>query len=184
MALRTIGTVTDLQLACLSNWSQILPPADLAAIGAAISSDAGFVQPIMGTLSPYYVLATGTTAGTTTITGITANVGSPSVGTIRVGDLVLGHAADIVPGTCVTAVAGGGTSVTLSQPAVSSETAALAFLRQKGFMGIGQEAQLWIPGRGMLKVLPGDVVAVDSTGWPILLSRNTLTYSASDWVLT
>lgn len=34
--------------------------------------------------------------------------------------------------------------------------------------------QLFIPNRGWLKVLPGDWVAVDSRGWPILLSADTI----------
>lgn len=32
------------------------------------------------------------------------------------------------------------------------------------------EGQLFIPNRGWLKMLPGDYVAVDATGWPILVS--------------
>lgn len=30
--------------------------------------------------------------------------------------------------------------------------------------------QLFIPNRGVLTVLPGDYIGVDSTGWPILVS--------------
>jgi hypothetical protein len=33
---------------------------------------------------------------------------------------------------------------------------------------------LYIPNRGVLKVLPGDWVGVDSTGWPILVSKNAI----------
>lgn len=33
-----------------------------------------------------------------------------------------------------------------------------------------QTGLLVIPDRGVLKVLPGDYVGVDSTGWPILVS--------------
>ena len=36
------------------------------------------------------------------------------------------------------------------------------------------EGQLWIPRRGMLQVYPGDWVGVDSRGWPILLSADTI----------
>lgn len=39
---------------------------------------------------------------------------------------------------------------------------------------IGRDGQLWIPRRGWLRVLPGDYIGVDSTGWPILLSANTI----------
>lgn len=31
--------------------------------------------------------------------------------------------------------------------------------------------QLFIPNRGVLTVLPGDWVGVDTTGWPILVSK-------------
>lgn len=34
--------------------------------------------------------------------------------------------------------------------------------------------KLFIPGRGSLKVYPGDWVGVDSRGWPILLSADTI----------
>ena len=33
-----------------------------------------------------------------------------------------------------------------------------------------QSGQLFIPNRGVLQVLPGDFVAVDANGWPILVS--------------
>lgn len=33
---------------------------------------------------------------------------------------------------------------------------------------------LYIPNRGVLQVLPGDYVAVDANGWPILLSANAI----------
>jgi hypothetical protein len=34
--------------------------------------------------------------------------------------------------------------------------------------------QLFIPNRGVLQVLPGDYVGVDTRGWPILLSAETI----------
>lgn len=33
---------------------------------------------------------------------------------------------------------------------------------------------LYVPNRGLLIVLPGDYVAFDSTGWPILVSKNAI----------
>lgn len=32
---------------------------------------------------------------------------------------------------------------------------------------------LYIPNRGVLKVLPGDVVGVDGLGWPILIAKRS-----------
>ncbi len=33
---------------------------------------------------------------------------------------------------------------------------------------------LYIPNRGVLQVLPGDYVGIDSQGWPILVSANSI----------
>jgi hypothetical protein len=184
MALRTIGTKAATTLACLSGWSQVLAAADLAAIGSAISDDRGFAALLSGySAGTSYVLTTATTAGSVTLTVVTAAVGSPPVTQIRVGDLVLGHAADIVPGTYVAAFSG--TTATLSQAAASTGASkTIAFLRADGMPGIGREGLLAIPNRGIIKVLPGDVVAVDATGFPYLISANAIAYAGSDWTLT
>lgn len=34
--------------------------------------------------------------------------------------------------------------------------------------------RLFVPNRGILNILPGDWVGVDSRGWPILLSADTI----------
>lgn len=41
---------------------------------------------------------------------------------------------------------------------------------------------LMIPRRGLLRVFYGDVVAVDSTGWPILLSKASAT--GANWAVS
>jgi len=41
---------------------------------------------------------------------------------------------------------------------------------------------LYVPNRGVLQVLPGDYVAYDSTGWPILLSA--LAIASGPWTHT
>lgn len=38
---------------------------------------------------------------------------------------------------------------------------------------------LSIPNRGIIKVLPGDYVAVDANGWPILISANAIAGGSS-----
>lgn len=43
-----------------------------------------------------------------------------------------------------------------------------------------QNGLLFVPNRGVLKVLPGDFVGVDNQGWPILVSKNSAT--AGNWV--
>ena len=37
---------------------------------------------------------------------------------------------------------------------------------------------LYIPNRGVLKVFPGDWVGVDSQGWPVLVSANSIANAA------
>lgn len=37
-----------------------------------------------------------------------------------------------------------------------------------------RDGQLFIPNRGVLKVLPGDYVGVDDEGWPILVSAYSI----------
>jgi hypothetical protein len=42
--------------------------------------------------------------------------------------------------------------------------------------------RLFIPNRGVLQLLPGDWVAVDNTGWPVLLSKLAAgTGAAGNW---
>jgi len=43
-----------------------------------------------------------------------------------------------------------------------------------------QQGLLFVPNRGILKVLPGDYVGVDAKGWPILVSAYSIA-AASDW---
>jgi hypothetical protein len=44
--------------------------------------------------------------------------------------------------------------------------------------GAFQGGRLFIPNRGILQVLPGDWVGVDSQGWPILVSANSIANAA------
>ena len=41
-----------------------------------------------------------------------------------------------------------------------------------------REGLLYVPNRGYLKMLPGDYVGVDSQGWPILVSANSIANAA------
>jgi hypothetical protein len=48
--------------------------------------------------------------------------------------------------------------------------------------GWTRDGKLFIPNRGWIKVYPGDVVAVDALGWPILISAQSAAVAAS-WVI-
>lgn len=41
-----------------------------------------------------------------------------------------------------------------------------------------QQGLLYIPYRGVLKVFPGDYIGIDSEGWPILVSANSIANAA------
>ncbi len=43
-----------------------------------------------------------------------------------------------------------------------------------------QSGLLFVPNRGVLKVLKGDYIAYDGSGWPILVSANSIAH-ASSW---
>jgi hypothetical protein len=45
--------------------------------------------------------------------------------------------------------------------------------------GFSQAGLLYYPNRGFLRVLPGDYVAVDANGWPVLVSKNSI--GGSGW---
>ena len=47
-----------------------------------------------------------------------------------------------------------------------------------------QNGLLYVPNRGVLRVLSGDFVGIDAQGWPILLSANTIAAAGAPWVHT
>ena len=95
----------------------------------------------------------------------------------------LGEVAAVEEGSSVQAR---GTTLTLSLPAVSTGTLKnLAFVRSAaGPADLDNSGILYVPRRGVLQVYPGDVVARDSTGWPILVSANSIGFAGSDWTYT
>ncbi len=46
-----------------------------------------------------------------------------------------------------------------------------------------QSGVLFVPNRGILQVLPGDVIGVDASGWPILVSAHAIAYGSTSWTL-
>jgi hypothetical protein len=51
--------------------------------------------------------------------------------------------------------------------------------------GWSTQGQLYVPNRGWLKCLPGDVVMVDAvSGWPILVSARAIAVGSSVWTTT
>jgi len=190
--LHTLGTKGTTQLSAITFGAATpvgatagtgnLNAADLASISNGIVGDVNFAA-----TNPTGILATATTAGTKTLTALVHTAGM-GLGTIQVGALVVGTEADIVPGTFVTDIVSG-TSVHISVNAVSSTTLRKIAFINPGAKGMGGrlsfEGRLELPGgRGWVTVKPGDVIAIDSTGWPILVSAAAIAYSGSDWTYT
>jgi len=185
MALHTLGTNATTSLQCLAGWSAVLlSQADVASIAQGIVSD-NLLAAIAG-VSPGGIQAamtTGSTHSNTTLDTLVTASGAP-LSQIAVGDLVLGQ--DIVPGTYVARLISS-TSVQLSIAATASNAGRrIIFVRgsaQRPGLSL-VDGKLYIPGRGVLKVLPADVVAIDNTGWPILVSGEAIAYTGSQWSFT
>jgi hypothetical protein len=194
MALHTLVTAASATLAAVtygqpspaggSVGTGQLSPADLAAISHAIVGDAFTATPTnMQAGGPRGILATGTTHSNTTLDTLVAVAGGP-LAAIKVGMLVLG--VGIVPGTYVASVTSG-TAVVLSQAATAGAAGVnIIFIPLGSAIGdsLNFNGQLVIPGRGILMVRSGDVVAVDNTGWPMLVSGASIGYAGSLWTFT
>lgn len=65
----------------------------------------------------------------------------------------------------------------------SLSTTAQQLVYPGGFEFAGGQALLHVPNRGVLKVLPGDVVAYDANGWPILVSYAAISgkFASTSW---
>lgn len=179
MSLTTLGTSATTSLKSLAAWSESLSDADIGAIAQSIANDRNFAS-ILGGGNPGAsgILATGDTHTSTTLDDLTATAGGP-LSSIQPGYLVLG--ADIPAGTFVARVVSS-TSVVLSQAATgSTNDMRVAFMRP-GPPALGRQALLRIPNRGILKVLPGDRIAIDNTGWPVLVSGASIGYAGTLWV--
>lgn len=180
MALHTLGTngTTSLNAITWNPSPNTLLPADCAAIYQSIIGDSN-----TRATNPIGVVCTGSTHSSTTLDTLVAVAGAP-LSTIQVGMLVLG--VGIPPGTYVARVISS-TSVQLSQAATATAAGV------KIVMGSDDRitdsgliiGQLRLPGgRGMIIVQAGDVVAIDNTGWPIVVSAASIAYGGSLWTFT
>lgn len=181
MALHTLGTAATTSLQCLAGWSEALSDADIAAISQTVTPDSRIASVLGGNgAGPTGVLATGDTHGTTTLDDLASTGGGP-LASIQRGWLVLG--ADITPGTFVADLLSA-TSVQLSQVAAGSNNDEKIVFVPPNVPAINRNQKLLVPGRGILSILPGDVVAVDNTGAVILVPASAIGYAGSLWTFT
>lgn len=188
MAVGTLGTTSTTALAAVTfNPAQgvgqaaaasLLSMADLAAIEDTIANDNNVAANIaLNFPGPVGVIATSATHSNTTLDTL-VSVGGGAISTIQIGMIVLG--VGIPPGTFVLAKPTA-TSVLLSQAATTSATPRVIFAQPVPDETFSFNGKLWIPNRGTINVFPGDVVAVDNTGWPILVSKASIGYAATLW---
>lgn len=88
--------------------------------------------------------------------------------------------SSIVQGAGTTGSAGDTANIALLNAAIKDD---LNVAHPRWPTAYTQQGLLMIPNRGILKVLPGDYIAVDATGWPILVSANAIASlsPASSW---
>ena len=102
-----------------------------------------------------------TTGGTTTTTALTTLVFEP-------GGLAAADVATIAQGILDDLLGCNTATVPVPQRIVPG--------------AFSQQGLLYVPNRGILKVLPGDVVMLDTTsGWPILVSAKAIAVASSLW---
>lgn len=173
MALHTLGTLASTSLNAVTYQPGVLSAADLASINAGIVSD---IYPTSGGGG---VIATGNTHTNTTLDNIS------SMTRIKAGMWVFG--VGIPPGTFLVSVNVAGSSAVLSQAATATASGVnLMFVPREAEPrgAFSFNGQLFIPRRGVLQILPGDVVATDNTGWAILISAASIAYTGSRWSLS
>jgi hypothetical protein len=163
-------------------------PTDIASMYQGAVDDRDFAALLQGlSYGAQAVIATATGASTPTLTAVTKRVGAQypvPVSQIYVNDIALG--VGISPGTFVASVSGGGSTVVLTRTVTITGAMNVAFVRPNSDLemaGITYQGVLYVPNRGFLKVLPGDVVAQDNIGFPFLISGNSIGYAASQWTL-
>lgn len=168
--------------------SSSLSSADVATMSQLIANDQvlgsmNLAVPSGTTVQSALVLSGTTSNGANTITSTT--VSSPSGGLLSgiVGSTLYGLNIGIPAGTTVVSVSG--TTVTMSANATSAAGTGTVFAAGSTLPGsFSQNGQLFVPNRGVVKLFPGDWVAVDSSGFPIVLSANAVAYANSSWKVT
>jgi hypothetical protein len=199
MALHSLGTNSTSSLQAIQ-WfpSQVPSPAgtnqisyqDIAAISESISGP-GLIAAVAGGNPPNSaasgILFTASTHSNTTLDTFAANTGG-ALSTIQVGALVLG--VGIPAGNFVAArtpATGTPTSITLSQAATASAAGVrivVSPLAPRSALDPGFQSLHLPQGRGVIKLFPGDYIAISNTGWPIIIPANEIAYAGSLWTFT
>jgi len=192
MALHTLGTTSTTALQTALTFSQALLDSDIGNLDAQITSDIYAAQPAtvpdapnppgnVGSQPPG-IIATGTTSTSSpNITAMTFVAGAP-LAAITPGLEVLGQG--IPAGSYVVSFSGTTLTIGPSNPSANASGVFILIVPQADNDGFSRNGLLLIPNRGILKMRRGDVVAVDNTGWPILVSGGSINYQGTVWTFT
>lgn len=178
MATHTLGTNASSSLTALKLRPAVTPggsiasAADVATIDGLIADD----KQLMGN----GVIGTATASnGSATLTS--ASIATGTFGQIKQGQWAYGPG--IPGGTQVLSTSG--SSITLTNTYSGAGGSITVFFLGSRLPGsFSYNKMLFVPNRGWLKILEGDAVGVDASGWPILVSAEALAYSASSWTFT
>lgn len=191
MATQTLRlSTTSLGALTAVTFSAALSTADIASISNGISDDQAILStskgPAATALYGGVVLTGQTTTTLTTITGVSISAPSGAAITgITAGQYLYGFG--LAPGTRVlTTPAAGATTITMDQAPLTGQTSG-------SFIAVGSRTNaagafatggfLNVPNRGVLKVLPGDVIATGPSGEVILLPSLAINWAGSPWIV-
>lgn len=183
-----LTTAAGAGLTCVQ-FSASLAAADVATMDQKIADDQelssmSLVGPT-GTALQNAIVFTADTV-TTALSGLTSvQVSSPTgatISNIRPGNWIYGP--NIPAGAQVLSV--GTTSIHLTSPSdtpTANAAQSTYFVVGRRLPGsFSQNGELFVPNRGVLKMFPGDTIAVDASGFPFLLSKASITYAGSSWI--
>lgn len=167
--------------------SASLSAADVATIEQLIANDQA-VRQLSESAAPLQAGIVFTAdAATTALSGLTSvTLSSPSgatIANIQPGQWLYGPG--VPAGAQVLSASGTTIHFTGSDTPTQTVSGGYYFAIGQRMAGcFNREGLLIVPNRGVLKMMPGDVVAVDPSGWPILLSAQALAYAGTCWSLT
>ncbi len=169
--------------------SASLSAADVATMDQLIADDQAIVNMNLGpggtTIQAGIIFTADIT--TTSLSGLTnVTISTPATATIasiRPGQWIYGP--NIPTGQQVLSASGTTIHMTGTDTPTAVATANTYFVTGRRLAGsFSTNGELFIPNRGVLKIFPGDYVAVDNSGWPILLSAESIAFPKSSWTFT
>ena len=181
---------TQLNCICVTQIAS-LSDADVASMTQCIVDDQKIINTVQygagyTTLQVGSLLSAATsTTSLSTLTSVALGSG-PALTANIIGSFVSGPG--ITPGTTVTSITGSGSNFTLgisAAPQIGQVNVPMILSQSPPTNWYFKNGLLVIPNRGTLQLLPGDVLAVDrNTGWPFVLSSNSINAPGSPWVVT